>query len=250
MLIEYESVLYRIRENPIEHLGKRSVSEIHSYFFGYDLARTFWQQPELCRRIPLERFREWINSKVHLRRHNMTSLCLLLAEDERQAFDLYFELYDSALEECKADLTTCNQEQFPVRTDEIEKSKTLVSFLFEAPIREKTALYFGNHRWISGLWTMCNGFLWAEKDMGIENSSDAMNLELFKTWLDERYPIAEGKPWDRLFDFLALHYEKGALKEFYEHFEMFLEGDSPDATSKTVKEILKNVQKQMDKEKG
>jgi len=250
MINEYESVLYRIRENPIEHIGRRSVSEIQSYFVGYEIARNFWQQPELIRRISFERFREWLNSKVHLYRQNMTSLCLLLAEDERQAFDLYFELYDAALEECKEDLTICNQIEMPINSYEIEKSKTLINFLFEAPIKEKPALYFGNHRWINGLWAMCSGFIWAEKDMGIENSSDAMNMELFQLWLDERYPIAKGITWDRLFDFQSLHYESGALKEFYENFEMFLEGDSPDATSKTIKEIVKNAQADIDKKRG
>jgi len=126
MIIEYESVLYRIRENPIEHLGKRSVSDIQSYFLGYELARSFWQQPELCRRISRERFKKWFDSKVHLSRQNMQSFCLLLTEDERQALDLYFELFDAALEECKADLTVCNQEQLPINPNETHKSNTLV----------------------------------------------------------------------------------------------------------------------------
>jgi hypothetical protein len=111
-------------------------------------------------------------------------------------------------------------------------------------------MYFGNHRWISSLWAMCNGFLWAERDLGIENSSDAMNMELFQLWLDERYPIAKGRTWDRLFDFLALHSGSWALKEFYEHLEMFLEGDSPDAPSKTIREIVKNAQAELNKESG
>jgi hypothetical protein len=249
MIIEYESVLYRIKENPIEHLGRRSVTEIRSYFMGYEFARQFWQQPELCRRISWERFREWFNSKVHLCRQNMQSFCLLLTEDEGQAFDLYFELYDAALKECKDDLIICNQKQELINPDEIKKTNTLIEFLFKAPIREKPALYFGNHRWISSLWAMCNGFIWAEKDMGIENSSDAINFELFQLWLDDRYPIAKGRNWDRLFDFFALHSESGALKEFYEHLEMFLEGDAPDATSKTIKEIVKNAKEQIEKEK-
>jgi hypothetical protein len=248
MIIEYERLLYRIRENPIEHLGKRSVSEIDDYFFGYELARDFWRQPKFCRRINFEQFREWLNSKVHLCRQGMPALCLLLTEDEKQAFDLYFELYDNALEECKNNLAIFNQEQLSINSDQTEKSQTLIKFLLEPQIREKLALYFGNHRWISGLWAMCNGFVWSEKDMGIENSSDAMNLELFQFWLNERYPIAKDQTWDKLFYFLALHCEKWALNEFYEHFEMFLEGDLPEALSKTNREILKNMQNQIEKE--
>lgn len=246
MIIEYESLLYRIRENPIEHLGRRSINEIQSYFFGYGVARQFWQQPKVSYRISRERFREWLDSKVHLCRQNMESLCLLLTDDESQAFDLYFELYDSALEECKKDLTICNQVQKPINSEKVKKSSTLIEFILQSPFKERPAMYFGNYRWITSLWAMCNGFIWAEKDMGIENSSDAMNLELFQFWLDERYPIAKSRNWDRLFDFLGLHSNSSALKEFYENFEMFMEGDLPDALSKTNREILKNVQKQIE----
>jgi len=178
-IIEYETLLYRIKENPFEHLGRCSVIEIYSYFVGYEFARQFWQQPELCHRISRERLKEWVNSKVHLCRQNMESFCLLVTEDDRQAFDLYFELYDAALKECKDDLIICNQEQTSINHKEIKKSNTLIGFLFEAPIKERPAMYFGNHRWISSLWAMCNGFLWAEKDMEIKSSSDAINLELF-----------------------------------------------------------------------
>jgi hypothetical protein len=250
MIIEYESLLYRIKENPVEHLGRRSVSEMYGYFFGYDLARSYWRQTEIPRRITHERFRKWLDSKVHLCRQNMTSFCLLLTEDEREAFDLYFKFYDAALEECKDDLIICNQKQRPINSDEILKTSTLIEFIFNATFKERPAMYFGNHRWVSSLWAMCNGFIWAEKDMGIENSSDAINIELFQLWLDERYPIAEGKTWDKLFYFLALHSESWALREFYEHFEMFLEGDLPDSLSKTNREILKNVQTKIDKELG
>ena len=69
------------------------------------------------------------------------------------------------------DLTTHRQEQIPINANEIEKANTLIEFLLNTPIRERPAMYFGNHRWISSLWAMCNGFLWAEKDLGIESSS-------------------------------------------------------------------------------
>lgn len=250
MIVEYESVLYRIRENPIEHLGRRSVSEIYAYFIGYDEARRIYWQPELPRRISRERFKKWFDSKVHLCRQNMQSFCLLLTEDEREAFELYFELYDAALEECKDELSVIKQEQSSFGADKREKNGTLIEFLLKTPFRERPAMYFGNHRWINSLWAMCSGFLWAEKDLGIENSSDAINMELFQLWLDERYPIAKGRTWDRLFDFLALHYESGALNQFYEHLEMFLEGNSPDEPSKTIKEILKNAQDDIEKGRG
>lgn len=101
---DYESLLQRIRQSPYEHLGRRSVSEINPYFIGYEHARNVWGLSELPRQLERDRFKQWQDSKVHLCRQNLQSFCLLLTEDERQAFDLFFELHDSALKECKKDL--------------------------------------------------------------------------------------------------------------------------------------------------
>ncbi len=102
-------------------------------------------------------------------------------------------------------------------------------------------MYFGNHRQVSGLWVMCNGFLWAERDLGITDSSDEMTMELFQLWLDERYPIAKGQTWDKLFYFEALHSERWALEQFYENFEMFLQGKEADSPPKWVEIAIESI---------
>lgn len=103
-------------------------------------------------------------------------------------------------------------------------------------------MYFGNDQ-ITGLWAMCSGFLWAERDLGVMDSSDAVNLELFQLWLDERYPIGKEQPWDKLFYFLGLDSDSGALEQFYENFEIFLEGKDHDAPPRWVEIAIENIKK-------
>jgi hypothetical protein len=241
---DYELLLERIRQSPKEHLGQISVSKIGSYIMGYDFARKFWGLPDVHRRLSWDKFREWQESKFHLCRQNLESLCLLVCEDEKQAFDLFFHFYDMALEECKADLIIKEDvEAGNFDAADAAKSSTLVEFILNPEgLHKRPAMYFGSNK-ISGLWAMCSGFLWAEKDLGITDSSDAVNLELFQIWLDERYPIAKGQTWDKLFYFQALGYDDGALEQFYENFEMFLEGKNSDAPPRWVEIAIENIKK-------
>lgn len=244
-MADYESLLERIRQSPYEHLGRRALSEIHGYISGYDLARLFWGLPNIPRCLSYEDYKKWIDSKVHLCRQNLETLCLLLAEDERAAFDLFFEFYNEAIEECK-NLIISQEDVESKNFDSSKaiKNRTLVDFILdEEAIKKRPAMYFGNNRLVSGLWAFCSGFLWAERDLGITDSSDAMNMELFQLWIDERYPIAKGQPWDKIFYFNALHSEKWALEQFYENFEMFLEGRKADSPPKWVEIAIENIKK-------
>ena len=243
-MIDYESLLERIRQSPYEHLGRQSVSEINPYIIGYDWARKCWGLSNVPRRLEIEQYRKWVNSKVHLCRHNLESFCLLITEDERQGFELFFELHNSALEECKSSLIF--HEDLPViklNQSSAIKSGSLVEFILNESMKTKPALYFGNHRWVSGIWAVCSGFLWAERDLGITDSSDAMNMELFQLWIDDRYPIARGQTWDKFFYFDAINSERWALERFYENFEMFLEGKTSAAPPKWVEQAIENIKK-------
>ena len=101
---DYESLLERIRYSPSKHLGRRSVSEIGAYLFGYNQARRFWGLPDVPRQLEQGKYKKWLATKVNLCHQNLEGFCLLITEDEREAFDLFFSFYDAALEECQSDL--------------------------------------------------------------------------------------------------------------------------------------------------
>lgn len=241
---DYESLLERIRQSPKEHLGRISVSLIGNYIMGYNFARQFWGLSDVHCRLSWDKYREWQESKIHLCRQNLESFCLLLCEDEKQAFDLFFEFQDIVLKECKADLVV--KEDLEAKNfDHAKNTKsiTLIEFILNENMKTKPALYLGNHRWVSGVWALCSGFLWSERDLGITDSLDAMNMELFQLWIDDRYPIAKGQTWDKIFYFNALDSEHRALEQFYEDFEMFLEGKNSDAPPKWVELAIENIKK-------
>ena len=244
MKVYYEHLLNRIRQSPYEHLGRCSVSEIRPYFLGYGLAREFWGLSDISYRLKPEEFKEWLDGKVHLCRQDLQTFCLFLGENEKEAFGLFFEFYDSALAECGIEI---NLREKPDIQDfdqsEHEKAGTLIKFVLDENFRRRPVLYFGNHRQVSGLWALCNGFLWAETDLGIIDSSDAINMELFQLWIEERYPMAKGKPWDKIFYFNTLHSESSAMKQFYEHFEMFLKGKRSDAPPRWVENAVESIKK-------
>jgi hypothetical protein len=158
---------------------------------------------------------------------------------------LFFEFQDLKLEEFKSgfiyqkDIESENFDQANT-----VKSRTLIDFILDKEgIRKRPAMYFGYDQ-ISGLWAMCSGFLWAEQDLGIADSSDAMNLEMFQLWIDERYPIGKGQTWNKLFYFEALGSESDALEKFYEDFEIFLEGKEANSPPKWVEVAIENINKQ------
>lgn len=245
--MHYETLLNRLREDPMEHIGYVSVEQIGAYFVGYETALQFYGLPELCRNLSRKRFQAWFDSKAKLERQNMESLCLLLTDDEDKAFELYFELFDSAMEECRDDLVQC-PEPPAIDLTQLNLEKTFLSFISADYFQQRPAKYLGGGSQTRRLWAACSGFLWAEKDRGIENSSDAMNLEMFQHWLDERYPFAKGRPWFKLFYFLEIGSNKRALESFYEHLEMFLEGDEPNAPAKWIRETVKNMLENMEGE--
>jgi hypothetical protein len=241
----YESLLERIRHAHDAHLGQRSVLKIRSYLMGYDFARQFWGLPPVPHCLSPELYKKWLDGKVHLCRQNLESFCLLVTEDEREAFNLFFGFQDLKLEECRGDLILQEDpESLRFNPANATKSRTLIDLIInEENLRKKPAMYFGNNQ-ISGLWAMCSGFLWAERDLGITSSADAVNMELFQLWLDERFPIAKGQPWDKLFYFEALGSESWAMEQFYENFEMFLEGKEADATPRWIENVIDHLKKQ------
>lgn len=92
--------------------------------------------------------------------------------------------------------------------------------------------------WLRGMWAMWSGYVWAEKDIGIEDSEDAQNFHNFQMWLDERYPFAKVRNWGKVIEFLGMGVKENAREQFYDHFELFLEGSQPDAQTRRCKEWI------------
>lgn len=238
---DLESLHERLKLDPAMHLGRKSVRLIHGYEFGYESARLRWGRTPLPAKLDHAAFQNWTEARFGWTkemgcRQNPMSFSLLLRRDEQEAFDLYFELYDAARSEIghgtpaeKGDGGTADTER-----------EGLVEFICSERCRTRPGMYFGGQS-LDVLWAFCNGYFWAEEDLGVGESDDRKALAGFQRWVNERYPFARGCPWNRVLNFLALDSPARSWASFFERFAMFRAGERPDALSETARTIIGNI---------
>ena len=232
MEVNYELLFDRIKADPIAHLGSFSPSVIYPYFEGYKLARRKHGFGEISGRMSLFQFGRWFSDKVSSGSHNCSSICLLKTDTEEEALALFFEFHRIAIKEF-----TESQAEEPGQqtTDEV---KALAEWILHDSMRTRPVLYFGNTDWLRSMWALCSGYIWAEIDLGINGSEDQNIFTNFQTWLDKRYSFAEGANWGKLFTFLGMDSNQKAYGKFYDDFELFLEGGTPDSSTKRMQEWI------------
>jgi hypothetical protein len=84
---------------------------------------------------------------------------------------------------------------------------------------------------------LLNGGIEAERvHTGV--SSTAALLDNFQLWLEARYPWALGRPWHRILRFQNLWCPERSLDAFWTHFDLFRNGEPPDALTPTGKHMF------------
>jgi len=228
MKITYETIFERIEHDALVHLGGCSPNLIGSYISGYEDGRHNYDIGYPGGRLTRRQFGDWFSKKVHSGPHGCASICLLNTDTEEEALQLFFEFRKMALKEF-----TNEQPEEPFEKSDGE-ARSLKGIILHETMRTKTVMYFGNDDWLRSMWAYCSGYLWAEQDLGKIDSDDRKTFTEFQKWLDKRYPFAEGKNWGKLFTFLGLGSNQQAREEFYDVFELFLEGGEPDAQTKRI----------------
>ncbi len=236
MQITHEFLFERIRENPVEHLGGYSPKLIHPYFVGYGDALRFHGRPQVSGRLGPREFLDWFRDNLYGGREGFAAFCHLLTDSEEKALELFFEFRALRLKEL--DATRSAAEASDLSDDSDLERLSMTSLILSETMRTKTALYFGNDLWLRGMWAMWSGYIWAEKDIGIEDSQDSQNFYNFQYWLDRRYKFTTSPNWGKLMEFLGMGVNENAREQFYDHFELFLEGAPPDGQTKRVKEWI------------
>ncbi|MCO6509458.1 MAG: hypothetical protein J5I65_01580 [Aridibacter famidurans] len=231
MKVTWDSLLERIREEPLEHLGGFSPSLLIAYFNGYEHALIFHHDANIAGDFGLSDFRKWFATTAYSGPQGWARYCLLITKSEEQALDLFFEFWKIAK---SGDWTNDSPKQ-PSRD---QRRRSVLETVNSDVMREKPALYFGNDEWLRGIWAMWNGYIKAEQDIGIEGSLDQEVFVGFQNWLRQRYAFAQEANFGKLFDFLALDVSKKALEAFYDHLELFLEGAPHDANTKRFQTFL------------
>lgn len=215
MLDRMDEVWGRIRKAPIEHLSCHSLDALTAYEVGYVFACGRWGIPTPLRPHGDEVL-EWLRSRIEVTDEhagrlnafnwlNVAPFARLVAADDREAFDVYLELYD----QIPAPLTRHSWGQR-------QSDESLVDILRR--IQERPAIYFGNGFRFLQVWAFCSGFRWAERDASVQASLSEPLFAGFSKWLEARYPFSRGIPWHRLFHALALGNASSAFTSFMEHF--------------------------------
>jgi hypothetical protein len=238
MQITHEFLFERVREDPTGHLGGYSPKLLRAYFMGYDNARRFHGRSPIEGLLALNEFSKWFSDNVYGGREGFAAFCHLFADSEEKALELFFEFRELRLKEMEATPPAETVEPSGRTDDPDQEHISVTSLTLHETMRTKTALYFGNGSWLRGMWAMWSGYVWSERDMGIESSQDAQHFHNFQNWIKERYPFSSGTNWGKVMEFLGIGRDENAREQFYDHFELFLEGAPPDAQTKSMKEWI------------
>jgi hypothetical protein len=101
---EYRMELYelirKIKKRPAFYLGQKSLSHLQVFLDGYTFARRQSGIPISAQEQEFEKFQEWIEQRFQQpNTQSWTKIILFHSEDEAQALDLFFELFDEFLKE-------------------------------------------------------------------------------------------------------------------------------------------------------
>ena len=233
----------RLRSDPVTHLGRKSVHLIMAYELGYELGQTRHGVPLLAPDISWPKMQEWVERKFQWTaemgcRQNVAGFAQLMAADEAGAFDFYFEMRDTASRELPSAVDNTGTETMPFAKSE------LVDFIASESFRERASVILGRRR-LDALWALCSGFTWAERDNGITTSPAQNFTTQFQQWIEDRYPFAKGRPWNKTLDFLVLDSSERAWTAFYDALDSFLAGQRPDTLTKTGEQMLQAITKKI-----
>ena len=190
--------------------------------------------------LPGRTFQKWAERRFNWTaemgcRQSVASLALLMSQDEQIAFDLFFDLRKQAVADI-ADFKSDGTDDFELPQEE------LVSFITNGRFKDRPGMWLGGAS-VDALWALCSGFVWAERDGGLDDSEAQRFLAGFQNWIEERYPFSRGRPWNKTIDFLALHLPERAWKSCFEMIDMFRNGTAPDSLSMTGRQLLQGLTK-------
>lgn len=93
-------LIHKIKERPGLYLGQRSITRLHAFIGGYSLAHHELDVPSLETEHMLGEFQEWIYRRFEIgASHSWAQIILFYAEDERDAFQQFFDLFEEFLEQ-------------------------------------------------------------------------------------------------------------------------------------------------------
>ena len=101
-MISFYKLINKIKQRPALYLGKCSLSQLQSFLDGYTFALRQANIPVSQEEQEFEKFQEWIEVKFSQSSTQSWSRIILFdSEDERDALEKFFELFDEFINEIK-----------------------------------------------------------------------------------------------------------------------------------------------------
>ncbi|MFB2897980.1 MAG: hypothetical protein U7127_00260 [Phormidium sp.] len=101
-MLELYDLLGKIKQRPSLYLGKRSLSHLHVFLDGYSFACRQIGIPVTEQEKDFEEFQEWIEHRFNqANTQSWSRIILFYAEDEADALNRFFELFEDFLQRKK-----------------------------------------------------------------------------------------------------------------------------------------------------
>lgn len=103
-MISFYELIQKIKQRPSLYLNKRSLSQLQSFIEGYTFALRQVNIPVSKEEREFEGFQEWIEQKYNQQStQHWTKIILFYSEDEANALNIFFELFEEFISQKQAD---------------------------------------------------------------------------------------------------------------------------------------------------
>jgi hypothetical protein len=98
---DFYSLIQKIHQRPALYLGKKSLSHLQVFLDGYTFSRREMGIPLSAQEQEFEQFQDWIEQRFNQpNTQSWVRIILFYAEDEADALDRFFELFDEFVLQC------------------------------------------------------------------------------------------------------------------------------------------------------
>jgi hypothetical protein len=98
----FYELLEKIKKRPSMYLGKRSISQLQVFLDGYTFARRELGIPLTEEEREFEELQEWVEQRFNqASTQSWARIILFYSEDERDALERFFELFEEFLQRNK-----------------------------------------------------------------------------------------------------------------------------------------------------
>jgi Trp operon repressor len=101
-MISFYELIEKIKQRPALYLGKAALSQFQTFLDGYTFALRQVNIPVSQEEQEFEQFQEWIETRFNQpSTQHWSRIILFYSEDERDALDRFFELFNEFINEKK-----------------------------------------------------------------------------------------------------------------------------------------------------